>query len=99
MKSNREQRKNRHRGEENQELLLADMEYLKRKIELMRQEQEVQQTESAGVSGMEGTATTGTTEGSSTGTADGNTQMPGGTTAGSGATAAEVASSGFEATV
>ena len=99
MKSNREQRKNRHRGEENQELLLADMEYLKRKIELMRQEQEVQQAESAGASGMEGTATTGTTEGSSTGTADGNTQMPGGTTAGSGQTAAEVASSGFEATV
>ena len=67
------------------------------------QEREVQQAESAEiretVSGMEGTAATGTTEGASNGAATGSTQMSGGTAAGSGATAAEVASSGFEATV
>lgn len=101
MRSNREQRKNRHRGEENQELLMADMEYLKRKIELMREEHEVQQAEAAEVrdattGGMEGTVTGGESSGETVG---GGTQLSGGTEAGSGATAAEVASSGFEAMV
>ncbi len=39
LKQHRMQRKNAHRRDENHELLNADMEYLKKKIELMRQEQ------------------------------------------------------------
>lgn len=102
MKSNREQRKNRHRADENQELLLADMEYLKRKIELMRQEREVQQAESSQVRESMATGETmaeSGASGSGEGSATGTTQGTAGTGTTSTPSAAEVAASGFDATV
>lgn len=45
LKQNQTRRKSAHRRDENHELLVADMEYLRRKIDLMRQEQQLQKEE------------------------------------------------------
>lgn len=103
LKQNREQRKNSHRRDENQDLLIADMEYLRRKIDLMRQERMVEKIESTEArqavisSTVEGTAESGAAADASSGETAATESQSAGT--GANMSAADVASSGFEATV
>ena len=88
-----EAEKNGHRRSENYELLQADMEYLKKKIDLMRQEQNgtsddnEQNTIDAATTGATGTTETTTAVGTASEAA-----------ADTGASAAELAQQGMEAT-
>ena len=58
--------KNGHRRSENYDLLQADMEYLKRKIDLLRQDQSGQSSDIAQQNGMESAAGTDTVTGTTT---------------------------------
>ena len=78
--------KNGHRRSENYDLLQADMEYLKRKIDLLRQDQSGQSSDTAQQNGMESAAGTDIVTGTTTVT---------GTDTSQNASAAQVAEQGM----
>lgn len=106
LKQSRDQKKNAHRRDESHELLNADMEYLKRKIELMRQERmidKIERSETAALKaalaggGTESPTTADTSAGGSSDTASaGVAQGTAGTAA---TTGTPSASAGFDTTI
>lgn len=106
LKQSRDQKKNAHRRDESNELLNADMEYLKRKIELMRQERmidKIERSETAALKAAlaggvtESPATSDTSAGGSSDTASaGVAQGTAGTAA---TTGTPSASAGFDTTI
>lgn len=102
LKQSQTRRKSAHRRDENHELLLADMEYLRRKIDLMRQEQQLQKEERSQAAELRqamvsmGLEQVSSTAAAASGTA-GVTSTDSGSTGSAGADAAAVPSGGFDA--